>query len=195
MGESLKVAVPGHSYVTRLLSHHDGLPYPVVGAHAYIDLEGFYKPGATIQSFQSNVALSNLVEFSPNMTFMLLGGNDIHAACSPRQIVTEMECLTQKIMESTGGIVRWAQIEDRTKVRGMEPDQYVKIKKGIYRICGRSLLMGERMFRLPYNVSELDDGVHPNKDGVRHLSDSLISIISHTAIYYLRNRNDPHFRW
>ena len=196
MGELLHVAVCGHSYVPRIVSPDHGIPSRVRGANAYLNVEIFYKGGATIQSFGSDQAYTRLREYSPDMTFVLLGGNDIRPDVPPRAIVEQMEAMTLRIRNDTGGMVRWSQIEDRTVVRGnMTPHQYHQINKGIRRVCGKSPIMRDRVFRLPYNTSELEDGVHPDQSGILRLSDSLEQIINDTAIYYLRGRNSPDFRW
>ena len=161
------VAIFGHSYVARL-----PLAKPkVVGAPGLI-VRAFSVPGGKVSTIRNHREYHELEHFKPELTLMILGGNDITAQSDLQELAEEIERLALEIEEKTGGGCKIIGIESRTNPRGMSPDQFNRAKNGVNRRLRRSLPYSKSRF-IPMSMSKeeltLADGVHLGEAGSRKL--------------------------
>ena len=117
-----KIAVLGHSFVL-------GLPLP---GRINIDSEDrqialvrkFFRPGATVANIQEGVNWGRYLAYKPDLTILVIGGNDIKPASKPVEIARAIIQLGKRIELETGGKVKILTIERRPVPVGVSAISY-----------------------------------------------------------------------
>ena len=152
-----KVAIFGHSYVRYF--YIDRQVY-----HPEFTLCKFAVPGGKVGTIRNTEVWNSLIQYKPDLTIILLGGNDIASNTVPRDLAHSLEGLVLDIEALTGGGTILLGIEHRTIPRGVSADTYRKIRNSVNRWLRAVLPVTKPRFR-PIGVrqTELDfDGVHLN---------------------------------
>lgn len=115
----LKMAVLGHSYVSRL---RDVYREPVETFDSPQGKRGFSVrlfgvSGGIISTIKSTEAWRGLIRYQPRITYVLLGGNDLQPSSKAPVIGQSLINLAQDIERETGGICKVLSIERRQRVR------------------------------------------------------------------------------
>ena len=106
-----KVAVLGHSFVR-------DLPLPTGNlldnnSNTRVLNRKVFVPGATVASMQISRVWDRFLNFKPDLTFLLIGGNDITPQSLPADIARSIISLGKKVKEETGvGGGGWGGSED-----------------------------------------------------------------------------------
>ena len=106
-----KVAVLGHSFV-RDLGLSAGIPLSY-DPNKIALCRKFFVPGATVSSIQTGTVWERFLAYQPDLTFLIIGGNDITVTSQPTNIARAIIALGKKIKDLTGGEVRFISIERR----------------------------------------------------------------------------------
>ena len=161
----MKVALLGHSQ-TRYLNFDK------------FRVRKFYKAGATFKSITNSIFLQQLIEYKPDLVFILLGSNDIiesHNQSTVSNIVGDYlnlkEEISNKIKPAKG--IYLLDIEKRTKDNKYSTNNvYRKIRnaviKNIKKIDKESFIP----FKPVSGLLESDigsDGIHVNERGARKI--------------------------
>ena len=167
-----KVAVFGHSYVARL---NESCPKVVDGRL----LKLFWLGGATTFIIQFSHAFDRLVQYQPELTILLIGGNDIKPETQPRQLAAAIEQLAQRIEERTGGHCLILGIEKRSNPRGMSAEQFHKVRNAVNRNLRQKLVFArDRYHPMEMSTEQLTyDGVHLNQVGTEHLFEVILQMV------------------
>ena len=172
-----KIAVLGHSYVRDLpLPAGSTIPGNV---NDIVLRKRFYKPGATVDNLQEGRVWEKFLEYKPDLTILIIGGNDITADSSPPNIARRIIDLAKRIKELTEGEVRIVSIERRPTPRGLSARRYNRQRNSINRFLKHrdNFTAGRLIF------SEATDG--DSQDGV-HLKESA----SHNLVKLIEDQID-----
>ena len=164
----MKIAILGHSQVKYLNFRT-----------ADLRIKKFYKSGATFVSIRDTNQFQELVQYKPDLIFLLLGSNHITEYANISKIVENYINLKEEInlkIEPAQGIFL-LDIEKRTK-----NNRYVNYNT--YRKVRNSLIKKIRKFDkpnfIPYKpVSGLldsnigPDGVHVNPEGAKKITETI----------------------
>lgn len=158
------VAVFGHSYVSRLNESR-----PAVVNDRLIKL--FWHRGATVQSLGCSHVFDQLVHYQPELTILIIGGNDITAQTQPKELAISIENLAKAVEEKAGGHCLIVGIEKRSNPRGLTADQFIKIRNGVNRNLRQKLAFArDRYYPMEMSAEQLSyDGVHLNQVGTEQL--------------------------
>ena len=149
-----KVAIFGHSYV----SHLD-LRHPQVEAGLYI--KKFGRRGAKVSNIRDDAIWGQLLHYVPQVTFLIIGGNDVNAGTDIAQLAKDIEELAREIEQRTGGYCFIFGLEKRTQPRGISAEDYNRARNGINRRLKRQLSFARtRYISMGVNEDDLGDGVH-----------------------------------
>ena len=165
------VALVGHSFVERLDTDRQ-----IHGGDIVFTRCGHR--GATIHSIRDTPAWTRLHSFTPDLTLLILGGNDIGHGVSPRKIAEDLVSLAKEIEATTGAPCHIIGIEKRHNPRGPSYLEYNKIRNSI----NDRLKRKDRWARLRYHsmcVRNEDisfDGVHLHSRGQGKLVELLVSV-------------------
>ena len=165
-----KVAITGHSYVTRL-----NITAPLYDP--CFQIRKFPAPGATVTSFPQSQAWSDLVEYRPDYTCLILGGNDIRGDTVVRDLVEALADLVLKIESQTGGWCFIVGIEARDKPRDVSPDQYRRVKNAVNKVLKRIPRIRGRYVPMNMDPINSSDGVHLNPHGSELLFNHLLHVV------------------
>ena len=154
-----KVAVLGHSQIRDL---------PLLagasqswGDNRVILTRKFFVPGATVESIQTGGVWERFLNFSPDLTFIWIGGNDISATSSPLVIGRGIVALARRIKEISGGEVKIITIERRPAPRGISQVRYNRQRSSINRyLKHRDQFARGRLVFLGVRDDDSQDGVH-----------------------------------
>ena len=174
----------GHSFVRDLPLSAGG---PLNGDINKVVLRRkFFVPGATVASIQSGRVWERFLNYKPDLTFLLIGGNDITTHSLQTNIARSIILLAKRVVELTGGEVKIITVERRPVPRRVSPISYNRQRTSINRFLKH---------RDPFTVrrlvfSEATD--HDSHDGV-HLRDrashDLVNIVEwHIEQFAANNR-------
>ena len=124
-----RVVVLGHSFVR-------DLPLPAGNplgdnSNKIIFCRKFFVPGAAVASIQHGNVWERFVNFRPNLTFLLIGGNDITPQSLPADIAHAFIVLGKKVKEVTGCEVKIITIERRPVPCRVSALQYNKQRTSV----------------------------------------------------------------
>ena len=106
-----KVTVLEHSYARDLPLSAGG---PLNGDNSKIVLrQKFFVPGTTVASIQCGRVWERFLDYKPDLTFLLIGGNDIHAQSLPANTACSIITLGKIVKEQTRGEVKIITVERR----------------------------------------------------------------------------------
>ena len=169
-----KIAVLGHSYVR-------DLPMPsrhVLGHYTENRIalcRKFFVPGATVDSIQTGNVWQRFTDFKPDLTFMIIGGNDITYASQPAVIARKIIQLAKRVKEETGGEVRIVTIEKRSSPRGLTVIRYNRQRTSINRyLKTRDPFTLNRLIFSEATLSDFFDGVHLRNRAIQELANLLV---------------------
>lgn len=149
-----KVSILGHSFVKEIY-----VDKPIY--HPFCIVRTFSQPGAKVNNIRESVAWQHHVEYKPDLTFLLIGGNDICHDTDIRTLAHGIEDLAREI-EARSGKVIIIGLEKRTHPRNLSIERYTSIRNGVNRWLKR-VLPWARDRHLAIQTSEEDlgpDGVH-----------------------------------
>lgn len=162
-----KAAILGHSYVSRFF-----IDRPVY--HPWFRLLKFSAPGAKVGDIRERPVWQEFLLYKPELTFLVLGGNDLCEETQPLSLAREIVDLSREIEESTGGRCVIVGIESRTSPRGLTPARYNKIKNSVNRGIRRLPFGSTRYVPMEMSKDELWDGVHLNPTASQDLFHRLV---------------------
>ena len=176
--EYKKVAVLGHSYVR-------DLNLPARSNLGFTDKVAFYRkfyvPGATVASIQTGAVWERFITYKPELTFLLIGGNDITPQSSPSDIARAIIALAKRIKEEIGGEIRILTVERRPVPQGVSSIRYSHQRNFINRFLKhRDAFTKERLVFSKAKDQDSQDGVHLR---LRALDDLAHNIVQHTEGY------------
>ena len=175
-----KVAVLGHSQVRDL-----ALPAYVLNGDKHVVFRKYSVPGATVASLKTSEAWARFRQYKPDLTFLVIGGNDITAQCSAPHVAREIIDLAKEVKTLTSGEVRIFTIERRPGPRGMGHVKYNRIRNSVNRyLKHRDPFTKERLLFSEARDSDSQDGVHLRLGAADHL---VWRIVDHSEVYAGRN--------
>ena len=149
-----KIAIFGHSYTSRFR-----VDKPLLFPGHYLQL--FDVPGGKVSTIKSTGKWQALLSYAPELTILMLGGNDITENTTPKDLALEIEQLVKEIEEATRGHCLIIGIESRVRPRGLSAETFNKIKNGVNRWLKRLLpYTRSRYHSMCMHKEELVDGVH-----------------------------------
>ncbi len=168
-----KVALLGHSYVSRLFVNK-----PIY--HPDFILRKFPQPGGKVKTITEKPIWEEFLRYEPDLTVLVLGGNDIDSKTVLRQLAKEIESLVLEIEQKTGHTCLVIGIESRTRPRPpLTPVSYNKIKNAVNRWL-RHILPGtkDNFTAMGMKKNEMCwDGVHLAIEGCISLFERLVVTI------------------
>ena len=163
-----KIALAGHSYISRLRLEQN------LYAPSFI-IRKFAAPGATVASFPSTQAWKDLVNYQPDVTFLILGGNDVNRETVPLHLAKGLADIALRLEAEAGGTVRVVGLEVRENPRDCSPDRFKRIRNAVNRALLRDKNIKSRFLPMYMDPADLDfDGVHLDSAGSRKLTKWLI---------------------
>ena len=171
-----KVAILGHSFV-RNLPLPAGIPYGVGNENVALSRR-FFLPGATIESIQQGRVWQRFLEYRPNLTFLLIGGNDITSQSQPANIARAIITLAKRVRDLTCGEVKIITIENRPAPHRISAVRYNRQRTSINRYLKH---------RDPFTVGRLvfaEATDRDSQDGV-HLRDSAMEDLAHNLRWHI----------
>ena len=96
------ISIVGHSLV----------PHSI-GSVSGSEIRIFRSPGAKASGFDSNQALSSVLNWTHDLTILFLGGNDINDHCIPSKIATDLQNIIQQIHTYCNSCIAVVLIENR----------------------------------------------------------------------------------
>lgn len=152
-----KVGIIGHSYVRRLLPTEGNRP-----EDEGFYLQNFHQGGARVETLKGSSAYQRLVEYHPDLIFLIIGGNDVQPDTEPRVLAEAIEALARELELDSGAHCIVVGLESRTSPWDITPAQYHKVKNGVNRrLRGQSAYMRDRYMPMCMSRESLDlDGVH-----------------------------------
>ena len=171
----VKAAIVGHSQVPSEISNLN------------VETRVFRKPGARIHHFYVEL-LTEVLEFSPDIIVVFLGGNVIDASvdCALR-VANGLKDIIE-ILKANCREVIFVQIEwrnfTRTRVPGLNSEIYqqrrITINRNLKRYCSR-----RRIHAINTGLESIErvrqDGVHFDSVAANRLKTKIISAISHAV--------------
>ena len=173
-----KVAIFGHSYVRDL-----PLEEPLQRPAYYV--RQFCLPGGKVATIKEKPVWEKLLSYKPDLTFVILGGNDISRTCDVHHLALALQDLVKEIEDRTGGYCYVVSIESRTHPRGMTPEDYNKCKNGLNARLRRNFkyTAHKRYLAMGMSKSDLWDGVHL---GTTACSNLLERILDKADAYFMK---------
>lgn len=169
--EMRKVAILGHSYVSRL-RFDSPMKMP------WFELAKYGSPGAKVSNIMQRPVWEEFIDYQPEFTLLLLGGNDINENTIPSELGREIAELALTVEELTGGACHIISIEPRLQPRGITPRRYKTVKNAVNRCLGRLPDSKFRFHGMGIENEDLgSDGVHLNAEGSDILLHRLIELI------------------
>ena len=162
-----KVAVLGHSYVKRL-------PEPSPTLARRLQFRFFPKGGAKAATIVNEPVFSELCDFQPDLTFLIIGGNDITENTVIPNLAEKIIGVAKDVEDKAGGHCLIMGIESRFALSDFT--QYNKIKNGINRYLRWKTDFSKTRYR-PMEMSKEDlaaDGVHLTPLGSQKLYDLIV---------------------
>ena len=178
-----KVAILGHSFVRDLPLSAGSL---LAGNSNRIILrKKFFVPGATVPSIQGGRVWNRYLNFNPDLTFLLIGGNDISSNSSPPIIARSIINLAKKIKELTRGEVKIITVERRPVPRGITASCYNRQRTSINRyLKHRDSFTKGRIVFSEARDSDSQDGVHLRESASCNLVNNIEWHIERFAVEY-----------
>ena len=166
-----KVTTFCHLYVNRLF-----IERPV--SHPGVFFRKFSLPGATVNNIRSAAIFQELTTYQPDLTFLVIGGNDIQTDTVPRDLANHIQDLCKEIEEVTGGHCIIIGIEKRSQPRNISEADYRRVKNAVNRWLHRQLPYTKTRFEPMAMVSEdlAWDGVHMTREGNERLFGRLVNL-------------------
>ena len=171
----VKAAIVGHSQVPREIS--------ILNVKTRV----FRRPGARIHHFH-NELLNAVLEFSPDIVVIFLGGNDIDASvdCALRVangLKNIVEILKANCREVIFVEVEWRNFT-RTRVPGLTKEIYNQrrrtINRNLYRYCS-----SHRIHAINTSLESIErvrrDGVHFDSVAAARVKTKIVSAITHAV--------------
>ena len=140
-------------------------------------IKQFAVPGGTVASVQRGKVWDKLIQFRPDLIFLVIGGNDISLSTDVTVLAKEIENLAKRIEECTGGYCKIVGLEHRTHPHDMNADEYTKAKNAVNLRLRRQLYwarqryMGMGMYR-----EDLWDGVHLGTGACQRVLDYFLDV-------------------
>lgn len=116
-----------------------------------------------------SATFDRLLGYRPEVVFVILGGSDIHPACSVMGIVSSLISVRQRLLDRGAKRVFISGIEARGKTLGLTPKVYTKIRRSIHKklskILGSDFVDLNKVWHFPVQYDQ-NDLVHPGaKEG------------------------------
>ena len=164
-----KVAIAGHSYAGRFqLEKRLYQPGNLI-------VRRFAKPGGTIDRFRASGAWEALVNWKPDFTFLILGGNDITDGLDVHQLVGRLADVVLEVERETGGRCHIVGIECRDNPRNISPHDFKKVKNAVNKSLRRVYRIKGRYTPMQFYHEYLSwDGVHLDNRGSTKLLQHLL---------------------
>ena len=171
----VKAAIVGHSQVPREISVPN------------VETRVFRRPGARVQHFHNEI-LSEVLEFSPDIVVVFLGGNDIDASddCALR-VANALKEIVQ-ILRANCREVIFVEIEwrdfTRTRVPGLNREIYNQRRRTINRNLKR-YCSSHRIHAINTSLESIErvrqDGVHFDSVAANRVKTKIVNAISHAV--------------
>ena len=167
-----KVAILGHSFVRDLPLKAGSL---LAGDSNKVVLrKKFFVPGATVPSIRGGRVWDRFLNFKPDLTFLLIGGNDITTNSSPPIIARSIISLAKEIKELTTGEVKIITVERRPVPRGVTASCYNRQRTSINRyLKHRDSFAKERIVFSEARDGNSQDGVHLRESALCNLMNNI----------------------
>ena len=155
------IAVLGHSFVAYLPEYHQPPIHVTLLA----------KPGATVDSLKESSAWEELVDLRPELTFLIIGGNDIHHGIVPKDLAYAINDLAESVEQVTGGACMVVGIEKRPNPRGLSGKEFNTIRNGVNRWLKRDIPFTRARYMSMDTVQGdfRSDGIHLTQEASRRL--------------------------
>ena len=166
-----KVAIFGYSYVKYFF-----IDRPIY--HPDFVLKKFAVPGGRVDTIRSTDKWQALLNYKPDLTILLLGGNDIRVDTVPRDLAHSLEELVLEIEAQSGGSTLLLSIEHRTNPRGLSAVKYRQIKNSVNRWIRSCIPITKARYRpIGTRQTELDfDGVHLDPTACERLFQRIVGL-------------------
>lgn len=166
-----KVAILGHSYVSRLrFDSPMNMPWGEISKYGF--------PGAKVSNVMQRPDWQDFIAYQPDFTLLLIGGNDINDSSRPSELGREITAFALKVEELTRGACHIMSIEPRLNPRDITPCRYKTVKNAVNRCLGRLPDSKYRFHGMGIENEDLgSDGVHLNAVGNDKLLHRIIEII------------------
>ena len=145
----------------------------------HLILENLLGGGGTIPRLRKRKLWDELLEFQPDLTFLIIGENDIHQGTSARALGIAIESLCKEVEANTGGpfSCKYFGIERRSRVVGCTLDDFYKISNSVNRFLKDSKFNAGRFESIGVKVEDLDvDGVHLKEGHIQCLFESIVAL-------------------
>ena len=162
----MKVALVGDSLIKRI-PNNMLLP----------NMKKFGKGGAKAEFFLQSEEMIQALNYQPQVTFILIGGNDIRHGCSPKTIFDNIMAIRSKFV-GIGSIVKVIEIPYTSKPRGMNSDEFRSIQNSINKKLRRHTKETVCLGGINLIKTYLDiDGVHLKYQGIKNLVNRIIFVV------------------
>lgn len=166
-----RVAILGHSYVSNLEFRS---PLTTV----CFEIRKFGSPGAKITDITERKAWQDMLIYRPELTLLVLGGNDINQDTTPSELGRKIKDLALEVEWLTGGVCLILNIEPRLQPRDISVRCYTSMRHAVNRCLGRLPDSKYRLRGMAIRNEDLArDGVHLNPAGNERLLRRIIEII------------------
>ena len=173
------VGVIGHSLLKPYLpggSHYEHV-------HDNFRLNYYCCPGATFSSILNSVALRKLIESSPHLVILVLGGNDLRYGSDIKLIHQNLTTLVASITDSCSPYFGTYILEPELRKgnpKYIDPSSYVSLRNSLIRkIKTKKQVKFLHLIKHGLNLAHLSpDGVHLNSCGKSLLQKIIKSHIS-----------------
>ena len=177
-GAIKKVCVLGHSYVRRIIVN-EYLYEP------FFTVTPLSAPGATIAGFRQTEAWGRFVDLKPDLTFLVLGGNDLHPDTDAGELARGIEELAREVEALSGGSVIIIGIEKRQDPRYMTAAAFNTLRNRVNRYL-KAYIPWTRTRYHSMCTHEEDfslDGIHLHEDAQESMFEMLLGLArKHFAI-------------
>ena len=182
-----QVVILGHSYV------HDLQPDRPEYEPGFA-ITSCAASGATATNLRYSPAWRRMREVDPDLTFLVIGGNDIGPDTVVRDVANNIKGLAQEIEEITGGFCVIIGIEYRldNPRSGVTREVYGKIRNSINRYLSRNIRWTQNRFLALHTFEEdfRPDGVHLKPEASKKLMDRIVEEARKyfTTFYHFKHR-------
>ena len=134
--------------------------------------------GAKTTNLRYSPAWRRMREIDPDLTFLVIGGNDIDPDTVVKEVANNIKGLAQEIEEITGGFCVIIGVEYRLENprSGVTREVYGKIRNSINRYLSRNIRWTQNRFLALHTFEEdfQPDGVHLRPEASKKLLDRII---------------------
>ena len=160
------VVILGHSQVRRLSGADPGeVSYRGPEGDRSFRFRYFSASGANINSIRKSTAWQHAIYTKAPLTYIFIGGNDIHSGKAPNLYAEEIIQLVHEYENITKSFVKIIPIEARTNPRNISAIEYGQIINSVNRCLRRHPVSKDKFVAIPFRKDELCyDGIHLNKN-------------------------------